>query len=190
MPEKYNNKSIINIKNNDQFCFLWCILAYLFPVDHIHNASLSDIKVLPAIEGVKATIKLTPDAKPVFCRVRKVPLAMEDQVKIELGKLQAQRIIDPGGVMNASSVMWQRKKDGSFRLCADFKVHVNDKIMTEDYPLPDMETLFHELEGSKFYVKIDLSSAYYQIMLDVAAQENCVINTTLGLFKLLDYLKE
>ena len=57
--------------------------------------------------------------------------------------------------------------------------------MTEDYPLPDMETLFHELEGSKFYVKIDLSSAYYQIMLDDAAQEICVINTTLGLFKLL-----
>ena len=157
-------------------------------VDHIHNASLSDVKVLPAIKGVKATIKLKPDAKPVFCRARKVPLAMEDQVKSELAKLQAQGIIapvDPGGVMNASPVAWQRKKDGSFRLCADFKVHVNDKIMTEDYCLPDMETLFHELEGSKFYVKIDLSSAYYQIMLDDAAQEICVINTTLGLFKLL-----
>ena len=57
--------------------------------------------------------------------------------------------------------------------------------MTEDYPLPDMETLFQELEGSKFYVKIDLSSAQYQVMLDDAAQEIWVINTTLGLFKLL-----
>ena len=87
--------------------------------------------------------------------------------------------------MNASPVVCQRKKDGSFRLCADIKVHENDKIMTEDYPLPDMETLFHELEGSKFHVKIDLSYAYYQIMLDYAAQEICVIYTTLGLFKLL-----
>ena len=34
LPEKYkNNKSIINIKNNDQICFLWCILAYLYPVE-------------------------------------------------------------------------------------------------------------------------------------------------------------
>ena len=67
---------------------------------------------------------------------------MEDQVKIHLAKLQAQGFIapvDPGGVMNASPVVWQRKKDVSFRLCADFKVLVNDKIMTEDYPLP-MET--------------------------------------------------
>ena len=72
---------------------------------------LYNVKVLPALEGVKATIKLKPDAKPVFCRARKVPLAMEDQVKIELTKLQGQGIIasvDPGGVMNASTVVWQR----------------------------------------------------------------------------------
>ena len=32
LPEKYkNNKSIINIKNNDQYCFVWSILAHLFP---------------------------------------------------------------------------------------------------------------------------------------------------------------
>ena len=108
---------------------------------------------MPAIEGVKDTIKLKPNAKPVFCRARKVPLAMEDQVRIELAKFQAQGIIapvDPGGAMNASPVAWQRKKDGFFRLCADFKVHVNDKIMTEDYPLPDMKTLFHELKDQSF----------------------------------------
>ena len=49
---------------------------------------------------------------------------MEAQVKIEFAKLQAQRIIapvDPRGVMNASQVVWQRKKDGSFRLCASRK---------------------------------------------------------------------
>ena len=41
LPEKYrNNKSIINIKNDDQFCFLWCILSHLFPVeDHKNRTS-------------------------------------------------------------------------------------------------------------------------------------------------------
>ena len=48
-----------------------------------------------------------------------------------------------------------------------------------------METLFHEIEGSKFDVNIDISSAHYQIMQVDAAQDICVINTTLGLFKLL-----
>ena len=128
-------------------------------VDHIHNASLYDVKVLPAIKGVKATINLKPDAKPVFCRARKVPLAMEDQVKIELAKLQAQGIIapvDPGGVMNASPDVWQRKKDGSSSALCRLQSSCERKIMTRDCPLPDIETLFHELEGSKFYIKIDL----------------------------------
>ena len=38
LPEKYKkNKSIINIKNDDQFCFLWCILAHLFLVEDHKN---------------------------------------------------------------------------------------------------------------------------------------------------------
>ena len=41
LPGKYkDSKSIINIKNNDQYCFLWCILAYLYPVeDHKDRTS-------------------------------------------------------------------------------------------------------------------------------------------------------
>ena len=42
LPEKYkNNKSIINIKNDDQYCFLWCILAHLFPVEDHKNRTSS-----------------------------------------------------------------------------------------------------------------------------------------------------
>ena len=42
LPEKYmNNKSIINIKNDDHFCFLWCILAHLFPVEDHKNRTSS-----------------------------------------------------------------------------------------------------------------------------------------------------
>ena len=42
LPEKYkNNKSIINIKNDYQFCFLWCILAHLFPAEDHKNGTLN-----------------------------------------------------------------------------------------------------------------------------------------------------
>ena len=42
LPEKYNNnKSIINIKNDDQFCFLWCIIAHLVPVEDHKNRTSS-----------------------------------------------------------------------------------------------------------------------------------------------------
>ena len=92
-------------------------------VDHIQNASLSDVKVLPAIKDVEDTINLKPDAKPVFCRARKVPHAMEPRSILILRNFRhILAPVDPGGVMNASTVVWQRKKHGSFRLCADFKV--------------------------------------------------------------------
>ena len=81
------------------------------------------------MKGVKTTIKLKPDAEPEFCRVGKVPPAVEAQVKIEMAIRRAKGInapVDPRGVMNASPVVWRRKKKGNFRLCADFKIHLND----------------------------------------------------------------
>ena len=77
------------------------------------------------------------------------------------------------------------RKADLFGFVQTSKFYVNDIIMTDEYPLHDMESLFHELEGSKFHVKSDLFSAYYEILLDDAAQDLCVINTTVGLFKLL-----
>ena len=64
---------------------------------------------------------------PSFCRARKAPRALQAQVKKELAKLEAEGIIapvEPGGVKNASPVVWQRKKDRSLRLCAVYKVHI------------------------------------------------------------------
>ena len=58
------------------------------------------------------------------------------------------------------------------------------KVMDEDYPIPDMETIFHKLHGASYFGKIDLSVAYYQIELDEDAKEICTINTSQGSFKM------
>ena len=70
--------------------------------------------------------------------------------------------VQPGGVTNASPVVWQRKKSGELRFCVDLKVHINEKVMDEYYPLPDLETIFHKLHGASYFGKIDLSDAYYK----------------------------
>ena len=56
--------------------------------------------------------------------------------------------------------------------------------MDEDYPIPDMETIFHNPHGASYSVKIDLSDAYYQFELDEEAKDICTINTSQGLFKM------
>ena len=92
--------------------------------------------------------------------------------------------VQPGGVTNASQVVWQRKKSGELRLCMDLKVHINGKFMDEDYPIPDMETIFHNLHGTSYFGKIDLSDAYYQNEHDEEAKDICTIHTSQGLFKM------
>ena len=80
--------------------------------------------------------------------------------------------------------MWQRKKNGTLRLCVDLKVHINGKVMDKDYPIPDIEIIFHYLHGDSYFGKFDLSDAYYQIELNEDAKEICTINTSQGLFKI------
>ena len=142
---------------------------------------------LPAVKGYKAHVKLIPGSQPMLCKVRKIPLPLQDRVKEKLETMVRQGILEPvqpGGVTNASPVVWQRKKNGALRLCVDLKVHINGQVMDKDYPIPDMETIFHNLHGASYFGKIDLSDAYYQIELDEDAKETCTINTSQGLFKI------
>ena len=142
---------------------------------------------LPAVKGYKANVKLIPESQPMFCKSRKIPLPLQDRVKEKLETMVRQGILEPvqlGGVTNASPVGWQRKKNGALRLCVDLKVHINGKVMDEDYPIPDMESIFHNLHRASYFGKIDLSDAYYQIELDENAKEICTINISQGLFKM------
>ena len=120
----------------------------------------------------------------MFSKARKIPL--HDKVTEKLEQMVRQGILEPvqpGGVTNASSVVWQRKKSGELRLCEDLKVHINGKVVDEDYPMQDMDMIFDNLHVASYFGKIDLSDTYYQIELDDEAKDICTINTSQGLFK-------
>ena len=48
----------------------------------------------------------------------------------------------------------------------DLKVHINGKIMGKNYPIPDMDSIFHSLHVASHFGKNELSDGYYQIELD------------------------
>ena len=91
--------------------------------------------------------------------------------------------VQPGGVTYASPVVWQIKKSGELRLCVDLKVHINGKLIDQDYTIADMETIFHNLHGASYFGKTHFSDANHQIELDEEAKDMCTINTSQGLFK-------
>ena len=71
------------------------------------------------------------------------------------------------------------KKDGSVRLCGDYKVTVSSIAQNE---VPQIEELFTAVAGGKIFSKLDLSHAYLQLQLDEALQEYVTINTHHGLY--------
>ncbi|GKF07614.1 putative reverse transcriptase domain-containing protein, partial [Tanacetum coccineum] len=84
----------------------------------------------------------------------------------ELAK-QLQELSDKGFIRPSSSpwgapVLFVKKKDRSFRMCIDYR-ELNKLTIKNRYPLPRIDDLFDQLQGSSVYSKIDLRSGYHQL---------------------------
>ncbi|GKB26209.1 putative reverse transcriptase domain-containing protein, partial [Tanacetum coccineum] len=78
-----------------------------------------------------------------------------------------QELVDKGFIRPSSSpwgalVLFVKKKDGSFRMCIDYR-KLNKLTVKNRYPLPRIDDLFDQLQGSSVYSKIDLRSGYHQL---------------------------
>ncbi|GJU77498.1 putative reverse transcriptase domain-containing protein [Tanacetum coccineum] len=81
---------------------------------------------------------------------------------------QTTTILSDKGFIRPSSSPWGapvlfvKKKDGSFRMCIDYR-ELNKLTVKNRYPLPRIDDLFDQLQGSSIYSKIDLRSGYHQL---------------------------
>ncbi|KAL4033156.1 hypothetical protein IC575_006242 [Cucumis melo] len=82
-------------------------------------------------------------------------------------KVQLQELLDKGFIRPSVSpwgapVLFVKKKDGSMRLCIDYR-ELNKVSVKNRYPLPRIDDLFDQLQGATVFSKIDLRSGYHQL---------------------------
>jgi hypothetical protein len=83
----------------------------------------------------------------------------------------------------ATPVVPVLKKDGSVRLCGDYKVTLNQATLTESYTLPRIRDMLASLSGGTAFSKLDLAHAYQQVTLDDKSKRMATINTHKGLYQ-------
>ncbi|GKE72014.1 putative reverse transcriptase domain-containing protein, partial [Tanacetum coccineum] len=66
------------------------------------------------------------------------------------------------GAAPGAPVLFVKKKDGSFQMCIDYQ-ELNKLMVKNRYPLPRIDDLFNQLQGSSVYSKINLRSGYHQL---------------------------
>nr|GFA02633.1 hypothetical protein [Tanacetum cinerariifolium] len=104
---------------------------------------------------VEFQIDLVPGAAPVAqAPYRLAPFGMKDSSE-QLKELSGKGFIRPSSSPWGAPVLFVKKKDGSFRMCIDYR-ELNKLTVTNCYPLPRTDDLFDQLQGSSVYSKIDL----------------------------------
>ncbi|GKB35931.1 putative reverse transcriptase domain-containing protein [Tanacetum coccineum] len=84
------------------------------------------------------------------------------ELSAQLQELLEKGIIHPSSSPWGASVLFVKKKDGSFRMCIDYR-ELNKLTIKNRYPLPRIDDLFDQLQGSSVYSKINLRSGYHQL---------------------------
>ena len=122
----------------------------------------NDLPDLPPEMEVEFTIDLAPGTAPIS----KAPYKMAPMELKEL-KIQLQELLDKGFIRPSVSpwgapVLFVKKNDGSMRLCINYR-ELNKVTVRNKYPLPQINDLFDQLQGTCVFSKIDLRSGYHQL---------------------------
>ena len=153
--------------------------------DLLHQNELLFSAKDTGIKEFKASIKLKPNAKPVYQKSRPVPYSLISHVEKEYDKLVKADIFYPVTCSQwASPVVHVPKAQGAVRVCGDYKC-VNKSIMDDGYKLPNIQDMFSKITqyGSqpKIFSVIDLASAFNQLFVDEESAKYLVVNTCKGL---------
>ncbi|GJV39227.1 hypothetical protein Tco_1417667 [Tanacetum coccineum] len=121
-----------------------------------------NIPDLPHVRQVEFQIDLIPGTTPVARAPYRLALSEMQELYNQLQELSDRGFIQPSTSPWGAPVLFVKKKDGSFRMCIDYQ-EFNKLTIKNHYPLPRIDDLLNQLQGSSVYSKTNLRSGYHQL---------------------------
>ena len=118
-----------------------------------------ELSGLPPRREVDFSIELEPGTRPISKTPYRMAPAELKELKEQLQELLKLGFIRPSVSPWGAPVLFVKKKDGSMRLCIDYR-ELNRVTVKNKYPLPQIDDLFDQLQGATVFSKIDLRSGY------------------------------
>ena len=143
-----------------------------------------DIVGLPPEKEVDFTIDLILGTEPISIPPYRIAPAELRELKAQLEELLSKGFIRQSISPWGAPVLFVKKKDGSLWLCIDYK-QLNRVTIHNQYPLPRIDELFDQLQGSQVYSKIDLRSGYHQLRVQESDIPNTAFRTRYGHYEFL-----
>ncbi|GJZ67666.1 putative reverse transcriptase domain-containing protein, partial [Tanacetum coccineum] len=119
-------------------------------------------KSLPLTRQVEFQIDLILGAAPVARAPYRLAPSEMKELSEQLKQLFKKGFIRPSSSPWGALILFVKKNDGSFRMCIDYQ-KLNKLIVKNRYPLPRINDLFDQLQGSNVYSKINVRSGYHQL---------------------------
>ena len=136
------------------------------------------------LKDYQLKLNVDPDVTPIAQKPRRVPFALRKKVTAKVEDLIAKDIVErvDGPTSWISPVVIAPKASGDIRLCVDIR-KANAAIIRKRIPIPTVDEVLENLNGSTVFSKLDLRLGFHQIELDEGSRDITTFATHDGLFR-------
>ncbi|GFS88479.1 retrovirus-related Pol polyprotein from transposon opus [Trichonephila clavipes] len=141
---------------------------------------------LPGLAKVKGhNLKLKPDFTPKKMHPYRIPIALQQEVDRQINELLHLKLIEPSESEWAHPIVCVSKRNGSIRLCVDYR-HLNSFTIADAYPMQNAKDLLFEVGQANYITVLDLTKGYWQIPMAEEAKPYTAFVTHHGHYQFWD----
>ena len=122
------------------------------------------------------------DPTPFRLPYRRIPPSQFHEVRHHIEDLKKSGVIQPSQSPFASPIVIVRKKDGSIRLCVDYR-KLNSRTVRDAYPLPRIDEALDALCHARYFSCLDLTSGYHQVKVAAKDKHKTAFISSMGLYE-------